>query len=147
MTRPNNSCKRDHTYCCSSNRAKIKLICQQLVAPKIEFHQTLLRKANWYSVVSPIKPNQRYILISNKWRYNDHEKRIIFQRGLLDWLLPIWTLPSVCGVHDKMQVVYKELTHDMGKIEWKVHYHMHLVPCDFFSVGLDNADKLILHSF
>ena len=103
--RPNNSCKRDHTYCCSSNRAKIKLICQQLVAPKIEFHQTLLQKTNWYSVVSPIKPNQRYILILNKWRYNDHEKRIIFQRGLLDWLLPIWTLPSVCEIRDKMQVV------------------------------------------
>ena len=26
-------------------------------------------------------------------------ERIIFQRVLLDWLLPIWTLPSVCDVN------------------------------------------------
>ena len=64
--RPNNSCKRDHAYCCSSNREEIKLICQQLVTPKIEFHQILLGKAYRNSVVSPIKLNQRYIAISDK---------------------------------------------------------------------------------
>ena len=64
--RPNDSCKRDHAYCCFSNREKIKLICQQLVTPKIEFHQILLGKAYRNSVVSPIKPNQRYIAISDK---------------------------------------------------------------------------------
>ena len=37
---------------------------------------------------------------------------MIFQRGLLDWFLPIWTLPSVCEIRDKMHVVNKELTHD-----------------------------------
>ena len=116
VTRPNDSCKRDHAYCRSSNREKIKLIHQQLVTPKIEFHQILRRKANRNSVVSPIKPNQRYIAISNKWRYNDQETRIIFQRGLLDWLLPIWTLLSVCEIRDKMQVVYKKLTCNMGEL-------------------------------
>ena len=95
VTRLNNSCERDHTYCRSSNREKIKIIHLQLVAPKIEFHPILLQKANWNSVVSPIEPNQRYIAILNKRRYTEQEKRIIFQRGLLDWLLPIWTLPSV----------------------------------------------------
>ena len=95
VTRLNNSCERDHTYCRSSNREKIKIIHLQLVAPKIEFHPILLQKANWNSVVSPIEPNQRYIAILNKWRDTEQEKRIIFQRGLLDWLLPIWTLPSV----------------------------------------------------
>ena len=42
-------------------------------------------------------------------RYTEQEERKIFQRGLLDWLLPIWTLPLVCEIHDKFQVVYKEL--------------------------------------
>ena len=110
----------------------------KLVTPKIEFHQILRQKANRNSVVSPIKPNQRYIAISNKWRYNNKEKRIIFQRGLLDWLLPIWTLPCVCEICDKMQVVYKELTCDMGEL------HGNSLSDAFssmwiFSVGLDNA--------
>ena len=35
----------------------------------------------------------------------------MFQRSLLDWLLFIWTLSPVCEIHDKMQVVYKELTY------------------------------------
>ena len=114
---------------------KIKLIPQWLVAPKIEFHLILLWKANWNSVVSPIKPNQRYIAISNKWRYNDQEKRIIFQRGLLDWLLPIWTLPPVCEICDKMQVVYKKLTCDTGKLHGKFtisHIKFHV---NFFQWG------------
>ena len=34
-------------------------------------------KGIWNSVVSPIDPNQRYIAISNKWRYIKQEKRII----------------------------------------------------------------------
>ena len=35
------------------------------------------------------------------------EKRIMFQRRLLDWLLPIWTLPSVCEIRDKMKAVFQ----------------------------------------
>ena len=65
MMRPNNSFKRDHAYCRSSNR-KILNLFVKLVTPKIEFHQILRQKANRNSVVSPIKPNQRYIAISNK---------------------------------------------------------------------------------
>ena len=42
---------------------------------------------------------------------------MIFQREILDWLLPIWTLPSVCEIHDKMQVVYKELRRDLIKFK------------------------------
>ena len=74
-----------------------------------------------------------------KGRYTEQEERIIFQRGLLDWLLPIWTLPSVCEIHDKFQVVYKELkpnwvnfkvakiTFTPGKSQkwenaWKIHH-------------------------
>ena len=34
----------------------------------------------------------------------------MFQRGLLGWLLTIWTLPSVCETRDKIQVGYKEVT-------------------------------------
>ena len=30
-------------------------------------------------------------------------------------MLTIWTLPSVCEIRDKMQVVYKELTGDWVK--------------------------------
>ena len=29
-----------------------------------------------------------------------------------------------------------------GRIAWKVHYQMHLVPCKFFSVVLDNASGI-----
>ena len=56
--------------------------------------------------------NQRYIAISNKWRNSEQDKRIIYKRGFLDWLLPIRTLPPVCETHDKIQVVYKEIRHD-----------------------------------
>ena len=84
--------------------------------------------------------------MSNKGRYIDQEKRIKIKREILDWLLPIWTLPSVCEIRDKMQVVYKELTRDWiksevaksqfslkkpkrGRIAWKMYYQKHLVPC------------------
>ena len=79
---------------------------------------------------------------------------MIFQREILDWLLPIWTLPSVCEIHDKMQVVYKELRRDLIKfkvaksefylwkkkskrerIAWKIYYQRHLVPSEFFQRG------------
>ena len=63
-------------------------------------------------MVSSIDPSQIYIVFLYKGRYTEQEERIIFQRGLLDWFLPIWTLPSVCEIRDKMHVVYKELTHD-----------------------------------
>ena len=61
-------------------------------------------------MVSPIGPYQRHVVILYKKRYTEQEKRIIFQRGLLDCLLPIGTLPSVCEIPDEMQVVFKELT-------------------------------------
>ena len=91
----------------SSNKEKINIIFLQLIAPKIVFHLVLLGKANWKFVVTPINPHQIYITVSNKWtsRYIEQEKRIIFQRGLLDWLLP-----SVCEIHEKIQIVYEQLT-------------------------------------
>ena len=130
MTRLNNSCKRDHTYCRSSKREEMKIVRLQLVAPKIEFHLILLWKANWNSVVSPIEPNQRYIAILNKRRYTEQEKRIIFQRGLLDWLLPIWTLLCMCEICGKMQVVYKKLTCDIGELHEKF-----TISCSWFHVN------------
>ena len=84
-TTPNNGCERDYPYYRSSS---IVSCLKNIIL------RNLIRKANWNSVVSPIDPNKRYIAISNKWRYIEKEKRIIFRRGLLDWLLPIWTLPS-----------------------------------------------------
>ena len=78
-------CERDYPYYRSSSTVS----CLKNIILRY-----LIRKANWNSVVSPIDPNKRYIAISNKWRYIEKEKRIIFRRGLLDWLLPIWTLPS-----------------------------------------------------
>ena len=53
-------------------------------------------------------------------------------------MLPIWTLPSVCEIHNEMQVqvVYNELTCDWVKsmvaVAWKVHHQSHLVLCEFF---------------
>ena len=37
--------------------------------------------------------------------------------GFLFWLLYIWTLPRACGINDKMQVLYKELTRDGVKFK------------------------------
>ena len=107
----------------------------KLVTPKIEFHQILRQKANRNSVVSPIKPNQRYIAISNKWRYNNQEKRIIFQRGLLDWLLPIWTLPCVCVKYVIKCRLFTRNWHATWENCMEIHYQMHLVPCEFFQWG------------
>ena len=67
------------------------------------------------------KSKLQFCFISNRTKaktYCDLEwvkKRIILQRRLLDWFLPIWTLPPVCEIRDKMQVVCKELTHDWAK--------------------------------
>ena len=94
--RPNKCCERDYAYCSSSDREKIKIIRLQLLASKIKFQVILLRKANWNSVVSPIDPSQRHIAISNKWRYIEQEKRIIFQRLLPDWLFPIIEFFPLC---------------------------------------------------
>ena len=45
-----------------------------------------------------------------------HKRRILFQRGLLDWFLPIETLPSVLIlILIKMQFVYKEMACDGAK--------------------------------
>ena len=63
VTRPNNGCKRDYTYCCSSNREKIKIICQQLVMSKIWFHVILLWNIlinldlNWQGFCKGHKPS------------------------------------------------------------------------------------------
>ena len=79
----------------------------------------------------------------NKLGYVKQEKRKIIQRGLLDWLLPIWPLPCVCEIHDEMQVVFNELTcnwvKSMVAVAWKVHHQSHLVLCEFFLVELENA--------
>lgn len=40
------------------------------------------------------------------------DKRSIFLRGLLNLLLPIWTLLLGYEIRDKTQAVYKELTSD-----------------------------------
>ena len=114
VTRPNDVCERDYAYCHSSNREKIKIIPLQLVTSKIYFRVILLRKANWNSVVPLIDPDQRCIVISNEWRYTEQEKRMLSQRGLLDWLLPIWTLPSACEIRDKMQVVLQGIDTQLG---------------------------------
>ena len=37
--------------------------------------------------------------------------------GFLFWLLSIWTLPRPCGINDKMQVLYKEMTRDGVKFK------------------------------
>ena len=84
----------------------------------------------------------------NKLGYINQEKRKIIQRGLLDWLLPIWTLPCVCEIHNEMQVqvVYNELTCDWVKsmvaVAWKVHHQSHLVLCEFFLVELENPFRI-----
>ena len=85
---------RRHQITVAKGTTLITVLRLQLVGFKNIILRYLIRKANWNSVVSPIDPNKRYIAISNKWRYIEKEKRIIFRRGLLDWLLPIWTLPS-----------------------------------------------------
>ena len=117
----------------------MKIIHLQLVVQKIEFHLILWQKANWNSIVFPTDPHQKYIVILNKLGYIKQEKRKLIQRGLLDWLLPIWTLPCTCEIHDKMQVVYNELTcnwvKSMVAVAWKVHHQSHLVLCEFFFVG------------
>ena len=94
--RPNKCCERDYAYCSSSDREKIKIIRPQLLASKIKFQVILLRKANWNSVVSPIDPSQRHIAISNKWRYIEQEKRIIFQRLLPDWFFCLSEFCPLC---------------------------------------------------
>ena len=45
----------------------------------------------------------------------EQEKKIIFQRGLLDWMLPFWTFLSECEIRDKIHIIYKELTRDWVK--------------------------------
>ena len=76
--RPNNGCKRDYAYCCSSTKKNIKIICLKLVALKISFYVILLRKANWNSVGQ-------------------------------------CCLDSLLTIHNKMQVIYKEMIQDGAK--------------------------------
>ena len=107
VTRPNNGCKRDYAYCCSSDSEKIKII-SSVNHLKIQFHIILQWKANWNSAVPSIDPNQRYIAILNKWRYIELGKRIIFQEGY--WISCCLSgLSPVCEISVKMQVVNKEL--------------------------------------
>ena len=104
MTRPSKGCKRDYAYC-SSNREKIKINHLQNIIPctfTIESELKLLYLQ--YTLT-------KYILQSRIVVDTMHsKKRIIFYGGFLDWLSPNWTLPSVCEICDKMQVVYKEST-------------------------------------
>ena len=94
VTRPNNCWGIDYPYCRSPDRQKNQHYSSTVRCLKIQFHVILLRKAKWKSVVSPIDPNQGYIAIMNKWRYNEQEKMIkVLQKWLLNWLLLIWHLP------------------------------------------------------
>ena len=67
-------------------------------------------------------------------------------------MLPLWTLPFVCEISDKLQVVNKELTRDwvnskVADIEFysqkklttisSIKFHV-----NFFSVVLDNATRI-----
>ena len=56
-------------------------------------------------------------------------------------------LCSLSVIHEKMLVFQKELTchwvmSKHGRIAWKVCYQSHLVPCEIFPVGLDNAVRI-----
>ena len=42
---------------------------------------------------------------------------IIFKRGLFDWLLPIWALPSVSEMRDKMQIFSQGINTQLGKVQ------------------------------
>ena len=64
----------------------------------------------------------------------EQEKRIIFQRGLLDWMLPFWTLLSVCEIRDIMQIIYKELTRDWVK--------PNVAKSEFYPLKSQNAREL-----
>ena len=68
-----------------------KIIHLSLVVPKIQFHLILLWKAKWHSVAFPIDPNQRYIAILNKWRYQytEQEKRIKCRLFTMNWYLGV----------------------------------------------------------
>ena len=108
VMRPNNSCKRDHAYCRSSNRVKNQNYLSTVRCLKHIIPCNFTTKSKLKLSCISNRLNQRYIAISTKWRYISREKRIIFERRLLDWLLPIWTLSTVCEIPYKMQVVYKE---------------------------------------
>ena len=64
----------------------------------------------------------------------EQEKRIIFQRGLVDWMLPFWTLLSVCEIHDILQIIYKELTRDWVK--------PNVAKSEFYPLKSQNAGEL-----
>ena len=108
MSKPNNGCERNYTYCRSSNRE------YQNYLSTVNYFKNVIpnhftTKTNWNFVVSPIDPNQRYIILSNESGSIEQEKRIIFQRLLhcsLSGLCPL------CVICDNMKVAYKE--HRMG---------------------------------
>ena len=88
------------------------------------------------------------------WRHNQANQLFKRQRALATLK---WTLPSVCGISDKMQVVCKELTRAwvnsklaknqllfLEKVKMRKNwvensYHSHLAPIEFFSMGLEDA--------
>ena len=64
----------------------------------------------------------------------EQEKRIIFQRGLLDWMLPFWTFLSGCEIRDKIHIIYKELTRDWVKPK--------VAKSEFYPLKSQNAGEL-----
>ena len=96
VTRPNNGCKRDYTYGLS------------LTERKSNYSSTVSRLKNIIPSVFTAKSKLKLLylqytltkdILQSSIRENEPEKRIIFWRRFLDWLLPILTLicpRSVC---------------------------------------------------
>ena len=109
VTRPCNGC--DYAHCLSSNRDKIKSIRLRNIISRTFFY------AKQTETLLYLQYTQTEDILRSRISEDTLNKRkgIIFQRGPLEWLLPIWTLPSVYEIRDKMQVVYQELTRNWVK--------------------------------
>ena len=105
VTRPCNGCDRDYAHCLSSIREKIKIIRLRNIVSRVFFTKSKLKLL--YLQYTRTKDILRSRISEDTL---NKRKGIIFQRGPLEWLLPIWTLPCVYELRDKMQVVYQELT-------------------------------------
>ena len=104
VTRPCNGC--DYAHCLSSNRDKIKSIRLRNIISRTFFY------AQQTETLLYLQYTQTEDILRSRISEDTLNKRkgIIFQRGPLEWLLPIWTLPCVYELRDTMQVVYQELT-------------------------------------
>ena len=126
VTRPCNGCDRDYAHCLSPNREKIKSIRLRNIISRTFFYEKQTETLLY------LQYTQTEDILRSRITEDTLNKRkgIIFQRGPLEWLLPIWTLPSVYEIRDKMQVVYQELTRNWVKskvakserIAWKIHH-------------------------